>query len=606
MIEPRLYRAAFLPALLAVVVAAFSLENRPRPVPQGLAADVLFDGTLASNGAREIVGAARDRRAGTPGDDRTALRVSGALHDSGFVTTTDRFSDGGTRLVNIVGRRPGLSRRQIVVVASRDALSVPDATGSAADTAALIEVARTLSGRAAHKTIVIASVDGGARGDAGVRRLAAQLGSPDEIAGVLVLSNTGASRSRGPLLVDWSNDDTRGSLGLRRTAADSLRNELGVDGGPEATPPAQVSRLAFPVGDGAQGTLLADGLPAIRLSGSGELAPPPNRRELSDLSAERYGAIGRAALRVVSALDSSSQRPAYGPASYVTVAGSVMPGWALALVAATLILPALLASIDGLARARRRKAPVVPWLRWVGVGVLPVAAGLALAELLVLTGLAKDAPLGPIDPSAAPVDSRAAANLAGVAFVVLLGWLVLRTPLLRRGRPRPDATAPGAGCAVALALSAVAVVAWFVNPFAALALVLPLHCWMLATMADLRPAARAWLVLVGVLPAVVIAATYLHELSLGPLDFAWYVFLLVTGGQVGVAMTLVWTAVLGILGSVLAIVVAHARAGVLDARPSPATLAPPRLQSRRWPSRGRWGTGATSRRRTGPRMGPRG
>ena len=36
--EPRLYRAAFLPALLALIVAAFSLEARPAPLPQTLAA----------------------------------------------------------------------------------------------------------------------------------------------------------------------------------------------------------------------------------------------------------------------------------------------------------------------------------------------------------------------------------------------------------------------------------------------------------------------------------------------------------------------------------------------------------------------------------------
>ena len=386
MIEPRLYRAAFLPALLAVVVAAFSLENRPRPVPQGLAADVLFEGNIASSTVNAILQDAPDRRVGGAGDRRTAARVASSFHRFGFTVTTDRFSSGGTPLVNVVGRRPGLSPRQIVLVASRDALSVPDATGSAADTAALIEVARTLSGRAAQKTLVLASVDGGTRGDAGAARLAGQLGDPSLVSGIVVLSNTGASRSRGPLLVDWSNDATRGSLGLRRTAADSLRNELGVDGGPEATPPAQLARLAFPVGDGAQGVLLADGLPAIRLSGSGELAPPPARRGPHDLGTQRYGAIGRATLRIVSALD-AAVRPAHGPSSYVTVAGSVMPGWALALVAAALILPALLASIDGLARASRRREPMTRWLVWLGVGVLPFAGGLGLAELLVLVGL---------------------------------------------------------------------------------------------------------------------------------------------------------------------------------------------------------------------------
>ena len=44
MIEPRIYRAAFLPALLALVLVAFSLQTAPHAVPQGLAADALFEG----------------------------------------------------------------------------------------------------------------------------------------------------------------------------------------------------------------------------------------------------------------------------------------------------------------------------------------------------------------------------------------------------------------------------------------------------------------------------------------------------------------------------------------------------------------------------------
>ena len=243
------------------------------------------------------------------------------------------------------------------------------------------------------------------------------------------------------------------------------------------------------------------------------------------------------------------------------------------------ILPALVASIDGLARAGRRREPMTYWLAWLGMGVLPFAGGLALAELLVLAGLAKDAPSAPLDPSAAPLDGRAAANLGAVALVVALAWVLLRTPLLRRGRTRPSASAPGAGCAVAVALSLVAVAAWFVNPFLALALVLPLHCWMLATMADLRSATRIWLVVIGLLPAVAVAASYMHELALGPADFAWYVFLLVTGGQAGVGPTLIGCIVLAIFGSVVAIVVAHARSGAPEPEragrpPQPAAVGP--------------------------------
>ena len=198
------------------------------------------------------------------------------------------------------------------------------------------------------------------------------------------------------------------------------------------------------------------------------------------------------------------------------------------------------------------------------------------------------------------MDGRAAADLAGVALVVALAWVLLRTPVLRRGRPRPSASAPGAGSAVAVTLSLVAVAAWFVNPFLALALVLPLHCWMLATMADVRPAARAWLVAIGALPALAVAATYMHELALGPVDFAWYVFLLVTGGQAGVGPTLIGCVVLGILGSVVTIVVAHARSDTPEPEragrpPQPAAVGPAtRLE----------GAG-TRRRRSGRSVGGR-
>ena len=60
MIEPRVYRAAFIPALLALVLAMFSLQCRPAPLPQGLAADVLFDGDEAAQLRRA------DRRPSSP------------------------------------------------------------------------------------------------------------------------------------------------------------------------------------------------------------------------------------------------------------------------------------------------------------------------------------------------------------------------------------------------------------------------------------------------------------------------------------------------------------------------------------------------------------
>ena len=172
MIEPRIYRAAFLPTVLAVVLAMFSLESRPRPLGQGLPADVVFAGPSAVTTTGAIVGAARDRRAGSPGDRRAAQVVANAFRGRGFTVEVDRFERGSDDLVNVIGRRAGSSRRQIVVVAARDAAGVPDAAGSAADTAALMELARVFEGRPSNKTLVLASVDGSTLGEVGTERLA--------------------------------------------------------------------------------------------------------------------------------------------------------------------------------------------------------------------------------------------------------------------------------------------------------------------------------------------------------------------------------------------------------------------------------------------------
>jgi hypothetical protein len=60
---------------------------------------------------------------------------------------------------------------------------------------------------------------------------------------------------------------------------------------------------------------------------------------------------------------------------------------------------------------------------------------------------------------------------------------------------------------------------------------------------------------------VFVAAVYMRELRMGPLHWLWYVFLLVTGGQVGVPTALIGCVLAGLFGSSLAIAVARWRAG---------------------------------------------
>jgi hypothetical protein len=601
LIEPRIYRAAFVPALLAVVLVMFSLESRPRPLPQGLAADVLFDGEQAAAEAREIAADQPDRTAGSPGSAAAAGVVRRAFADSGFAVELQRFEHDGRELVNVIGRRAGRSRRQILVLAARDAAGAPDAAGSAADTAALNEVARVFAGRPSRKTLVLASVDGSTLGDVGVTRLLAEIDGAELVDGVLVVSGLGAGGEAKPTVVPWGNDTTRAGLGLQRTVADSIREELGPPAA-GASPAGQLARLAFPLGIGGQGVLLAEGYDAVRISGDGELSDTPAGEPVDE---QRLGGLGRATLRSITALD-LGPAPERGSRAYVTVVNQVMPGWVLAVLAATLILPAVAASIDAFARARRRRAGVRQWLLWIVAGVLPFLAGLGLAELLALAGATPEPPPAPVAPGLYPLDAAAVATLGVVGAAVALSWISLRRfagPTGRKldvaatstgsgvagglGRAGSGvagglggagsgvagglggagsgvaggvggsvAAGSGAGVAVALALSAAAVALWLIDPFAALVAVPAVHLWMLATVVAPPPARRVRIGLVAgglVLPAL-LAIYELFVLGVDPLGGAWYLLLLVLGGQVGFAEVVVGALFVAIFGSVLAIV----------------------------------------------------
>ena len=110
MIEPRLYRAAFLPAILAVVVAAFSLQPQPRGVSADASADILFDGKAAADEGRLVAQRFPDRAPGSEDDRSAAEYVGSQLNLNGFEVVLDRWTDRDLPLVNVVATRTGGSR----------------------------------------------------------------------------------------------------------------------------------------------------------------------------------------------------------------------------------------------------------------------------------------------------------------------------------------------------------------------------------------------------------------------------------------------------------------------------------------------------------------
>ncbi|HEX2087093.1 MAG TPA: hypothetical protein VHF89_15540 [Solirubrobacteraceae bacterium] len=547
MLDVRIYRTAFVPVLVAVVVVAFSLGERPRPIGTTLAPDA-FDGRRALAALEHLEQAFPSRRPGSLGDDQLANEVADLLRgpdDAAAVpfTVSEQLVegvqtiDGETALATVVAERAGRERRRILVVAERDA-AADGSAGRLSATAALVELARVFQGRATRRTLTFVSTSGGSGGLAGVRELARSLDGPVDAA--IVLGDVGSRAEVDlPVVVPWSEHGGMAPLRLRRTVEQAVELETDVDpGAPRAL--AQLARQAVPLTLSGQGPLGAEGISAVTLSVSGERGPPAG----AEVTRGRLEAFGRAALRSISALDNGPDVPA-GPREYLVVQRRVLPAWGVQLLGATLLFPLLIAAVDGVARVRRRGSHVAPWLRWLLAGAFPFLLAGFFARLLGVADVLP-APPGPVDPDALPVD---AAGLAAVALALVLGFLLrpVVARLLRARRAREAAEDPGgATAAIALALSALGLAVWIVNPYTALLLLPAMHLWILAAAPEVRvPRGGALaLVLLGLVPFVLVGLYYVEQFGLDPIETAWEGVLLLAGGYAGPLGIVAWSFVL--------------------------------------------------------------
>lgn len=547
MLDPRIYRAAFGPLLLVLVVVGFSLREPPRPLTSSLAADA-FDGAAA---ARTLTGTLvprfPERRAGSPGDERLATFVAEALRGNGFRvstrTTTGQTADGERSLRTVIGERTGFSSHRIVVLAHRDALGRP-AAGELSATAAQLELAHVLGGRTLNRTLVIVSTSGGASGGAGADAFARAPGGT--VDAVIVLGSAGAARLHQPYVLPWSDGRGAAPLDLQRTAAEALRVETGLV--PQTSSPAgQWARLAFPLTLGEQGPVAAHGLSAVLLSGSGERPPADDTPE-----AGRMQGFGRALLRTITALDAAPPASRH-PTEQIVISRQIMPGWAVRLLVAAFILPGLVAAVDGFARVRRRRHRVGRWLGWVAAGGAPFLLAASFVLALGATGLLGATPPHPVGSGAVPLDGSAVAALVSVVLVLVAGWLGLRPLLLRLFGVSGATPSPAASAALVLSLTGLVVAVWVGNPYMAALLLPALHAWLLVAVPELplRRSVALALALAGLVPLVLLAAFYALAFGWGPLDLAWGLVLLVAGGQVGLTAILSGSLLLGCFAGTL-------------------------------------------------------
>jgi hypothetical protein len=576
MLDPRLYRVAFVPVLLALLMAAFSLQDRPRAVGTTLSPEG-FDRVLAQTSLSDLARRFPDRRPGSAGDDRLAAAVAAQLRKSVPGTVeVHRYRgetiDGTRNLVDVVATRPGQPGPGIVVVAHRDAAG-HGATAELSATAALLELARVAADGRLRRTITFISTSGGSGGFAGAREEADRLGGRADA--VLVLGDVGGTRARRPFVVGFSDSRGHAPVQLQRTVQAAVRAEVGADPG-SARALTQWLRMAVPVTISEQGPFLRAGQPAVLLSGSGE--QPPAAGE--PVRQARMLQFGRAALRVLYALDNAHDL-AQPPHDDLVIRGKVLPGWAVRLLVGTLLLPPLLVGIDALARLGRRREPMGAWGVWTLAGAVPFLMACLFAVLLAGAGLISVAPSAPIPPQALSLGGGPIVAFIAILLVFALGWLVVRPALLHAaGAAKPTRRTPGAetrGGVVAVGLATCVVTGglWLGNPYAAALVVPAAHLWLWGLTPDLRLPRPASLlvVLLGLLPPALVAIADGHAFGLDLPHGAWFWTVLVAGGQIAPGSWVLWSFVWGC--AISAVLLALRRPRPKDEEPDEITVRGP-------------------------------
>lgn len=570
MLDPRIYRMGLVPVVLAVIVLAFSLTDQPSPLTTTLAPDA-YSGSNAYANLTGLTHQFPRRPPGSTADRQLTTVVARQLRAYGFNVSTDAFRgetpSGSRRLENVIGVRAGQENGSIVLVAGRDAVGSP-ASAQLSGTAVLLELARVLSGETLQHTLVLASTSGTA-GGAGAIELARTL--PQPLDAVVVLGDLAGQDVRQPIVVPWSNSQNIAPPLLGNTLAAALKGQTGVAVGNSGML-GQLAHLALPMASSGQAPLVSSGQPAALVSFSGERTPAADQ----PTSPTETTAMGRAVLGAVNALDAGSTVPS--PSSYLSFSGKSIPAWAIKLLVLALIMPVLLASIDGAARASRRGHLVLRFGAWVlAAGVPFVVAALVVRGAHAVGAIGQATPI-PLDAGTFRVSTGGLVFLAVLAFLIAVGVVWLRALAaarlgLRRGGP--EAYADGAAAGLILVLCAVALALWLANPFAALLVIPALHLWLWIVVPGTRLPALAVIVMVvaGLALPLLVAAQYALTLGLNPFQAAWSWALLLAGGGYGLLSAVVWSLFLGCAVSVISIAVSALREP--RAEPLPVTIRGP-------------------------------
>jgi peptidase M28-like protein len=559
-IDLRLWRIALLSLPVAAVVAGFSLQGVPRPLPAGIPPDA-FDTTVAIPLAKQLAASSAYPTPGSQADNALGDVVKAHFAAIQGATVSEQrfdasFAGHGVHLRNLIATLPGESNRQIVLMAPRDVARGSGAVTSTAATAAMLEIADSFSGSSHHKTLVFVSTDGSSIGALGAKRFVRDYSDAGQVDAAIDLSQPAVTHPRAPLVIPWSTGPQSTASQLADTANSTVSKETATPAGDEG-PLNDLFRLALPSAIGEQGPLIEAGVPTVRLSSDGELPLEPSRDTIEAFNPDTFDRFGRAALSLILALDGSPGAVEHGPGGYIGLAGNLLPGWTVAMLALALLLPVMAAAGSGLASAARTPGEAARGLIWTALRTLPFLGALIVVLIAALAGV-MPSPDFPFDPRTEGLGLGG--TISVIVAVLFYGAIAF---FLRPLRPPPKQAVATAAPAALLVASVGTLGIWAANPYLALPVALGLQAWLVAAarLAGGKLVA-AGLVLAGLLPLVALVGDLASRFGAG-FDVWHDLLLMLADGQIGVPLALLACIV---AGSGVAIV---AVAGRGPARPMP-------------------------------------
>ena len=532
MLDLRLYRVTLLPFVILLVAVAFSLHPQPAALPNAAAAQT-FNGSHALAKMRKLAAEYPDRTPGSASDDALAALIASRPSPDGLANPFFRISvlratvdtTVGSRTVEtVIATRAG-SGPPIVLIADRSNAPAGSAAGLSA-TATLLELASIYRDLVTTgHTLVLVSTSGGA---SAMGALADALPPGTEAA--IVLGDLAGDAGRGPYVVPWSGGGGIAPGPLRRAVSAALSQTLPATAA-DATLSDQLARIALPLTTAPQGPLGAAGIPAVFVSADGE-AQPPARERIS--SAARITGFGQALLSLTINLDGAPAL-ASAPTRDVILGSQVLGGGGVRIVIGALLLSLAGCTLDVLARARRRRAPVGRWCGWVLSHAAPFLLAGLFAAFLGAGGLLPATPAAPVSTAVLGVSGAGVAALVSVGLLFVLAWVLRSAALARRRFSLADEGA-GAGAALLITVTILSGVLWLDNPYTAALVIVPAHVWLVVVTREHRVrAGGAVAFIVSLAPVAAVVALLCARLAIEPFALGWTLILAIAGGALSPA-----------------------------------------------------------------------